>query len=98
MCGSVITIRGPRKEFQPPMNVVIASAPAAGAASGRAIRQNAPSSPQPSIRAASNSSGGIALAMYWRIQNVPNALPIAGTTNGRKLFVQPSQLISTYQG
>src|SRR5258708_20079452 len=98
MLGSDINVSGPRNKFQPPMKLVIARAPAAGAASGSTMRQNTPNSPQPSIRAASNSSGGIALAMYWRIQNVPNALPIDGTINGRNEFVHPKWVISMYHG
>ena len=80
------------------MKLVIASAPAAGAASGKTIRQNVPNSPQPSMRAASNSSCGMALAMYCRIQKVPKALPMAGTMNGRNEFVHPKCVISMYHG
>ncbi len=98
MLGSDINVSGPKNEFQPPMKLVIASAPAAGAASGRTIRQKTPNSPHPSIWAASNNSTGTALVMYWRIQNVPNALPIAGTMKGKNEFVQPILVISMYHG
>src|SRR3984893_6624878 len=98
MLGSDINVSGPRNEFQPPMKLVIARAPAAGAASGSTMRQKTPNSPQPSMRAASNSSGGIALAMYCRIQKVPKALPIDGTMNGRNELVQPKWVISMYHG
>src|SRR5258708_40328827 len=98
MLGSDINVSGPRNKFQPPMKLVIARAPAAGAASGSTMRQKTPNSPHPSMHAASNSSEGMALEMYCRIQNVPNALPIDGTMNGRKEFVQPKWVISMYHG
>src|SRR5438067_3536078 len=98
MFGSDISVSGPRNEFQPPMKLVMASAPAAGATSGSAMRRNMPNSPQPSMRAASNNSAGTALAMYWRIQNVPKALPIEGMMNGRNELVQPILVISMYHG
>src|SRR5688500_5434216 len=80
------------------MNVNTPSIAAAGLAAGSATCQNARHRLQPSIRAASTSSSGMASSRYCRIQNTPNAVTRFGTITASSSPAQPNSAIAMYSG
>ncbi len=86
------------KLFQEPMNVMSASVPSAGPSSGSTTRHQIANSLQPSSRAASTRSRGIADSMYCRIRKMPSAPHAPGMISARCSLVQPSQLIVSAVG
>ncbi len=80
------------------MNVNSQRIAAAGRAAGHRDVQKTRSCEQPSTRAASMSSSGIASTRYWRMKKTPNAVTSQGMITAQTLPVQPSLAIRMNSG
>src|SRR5438094_1664463 len=83
-------MNGQKKLVHDMMKVKRASIAAAGRAAGTAMCKKVWNRLAPSIRAASTSSSGSDCAMYWVIQNTPNAVTRPGTMTAPRVPVQPN--------
>ena len=78
--SSLMMMNGQTNASQVSRQVKMARVNTAGQMSGTTIRKYVPSSPAPSIRAASTSESG-SPSMNWRIKKTPKASATAGMTS-----------------